>query len=165
MRFIAILLTLLTLSACGFTPMYGGGNASGDNAIQAKLNAIDIAGIPDQEGQALRNQLIDRFYHDGRPSSPAYALAFSPLLITKTDLDLTKNANATRSQYSITTSMTLLDRKTGASLLERRLSARASYDILTSRFTTRVTEENAEQNAIADLARQIEQQIVLYFRR
>jgi LPS-assembly lipoprotein len=165
MRFIAVLLTLLTLSACGFTPMYGGGSSSGNNAIQEKLNAIDIANIPNQEGQSLRNQLIDRFYHKGRPANINYTLSFTPLIITKTDLDLTKNASATRSQYRLSTTITLTDRKTGTALLERGLYASASYDILASRFTTRVSEKNAEQNAIADLARQIEQQIVLYFRR
>lgn len=159
----AVLLTLtLLLSACGFSPMYG---KLGNSDVQKNLNNIEIANIPDHQGQQLRNNLIDRFYHDGRPGSPAYLLVIAPILESKTDLDLTKNASATRSQLTVATSIKLIDKRNNAILLERPINSSASYDILDSRFTTRVSEDNAEQNALEDMARQMEQQIVLYFHR
>lgn len=161
MRILLLTLTLL-LAACGFTPMYG---TLGKGDVQQTLNNIQISNIPDHQGLQLRNNLIDRFYHDGRPADPAYFLDIAPILVSKTDLDLTKNATATRSQLSVTTTFKLSDKRTGKILLERNLSSGASYDILDSRFTTRVSEDNAEQNALEDLARQIEQQIVLYLHR
>lgn len=145
--------------------MYSGASSSGSNQIQSELNNIEIGNIPDQQGLQLRNHLIDRFYHNGRPQDAAYKLQFTPIMESKTDLDLTKNASVTRSQLSVATSMSLIDQKTGKSLLSRAFSSSASYDILDSRFTTRVSEDNAEQNAIEDLARQVEQQLVLYFHR
>lgn len=165
LSFLVSFLGLLVLSACGFTPMYGGVSANGDNAVQSQLNSVKIANIPDYQGQFLRNRLVDKFYHDGPPADPAYTLNFSPITIIKTDLDLTKNASATRSQLSVRVSMTLTDNKTGQIVMERGLTSAASYDILQSRFTTRVSEENAQQNALEDIARQTEQQLVLYFHR
>lgn len=161
MRNFLLVLSLL-LTACGFTPMYG---KLGNGDVQKSLNNIEIANIPDHQGQQLRNNLIDRFYHDGRPADPAYLLSIEPILESKTDLDLTKNATATRSQLTVATRMKLIDKQSNAVLLERPVNSSASYDILDSRFTTRVSEDNAEQNALEDMARQIEQQIVLYLHR
>jgi LPS-assembly lipoprotein len=161
MRYSLLLITLL-LTACGFTPMYG---SLGDSDVKTALNNIQISNIPDHQGLQLRNNLIDRFYHDGRPADPVYFLDIVPIQESKTDLDLTKNATATRSQLTVSTTMKLSDKRTGQILLERGLTSSASYDILDSRFTTRVSEDNAEQNALEDLARQIEQQIVLYLHR
>lgn len=161
MRYTLLLITLF-LTACGFTPMYG---TLGNSDVTATLNNIQISNIPDHQGQQLRNNLIDRFYHDGRPADPAYFLDIAPIIENRTDLDLTKDATATRSQLTIATSMKLSDKRTGAILLQRNFTSSASYDILASRFTTRVSEDNAEQNALEDLARQIEQQIVLYLHR
>lgn len=154
--------TCFLITGCGFTPLYGD-SASGP--MQSRLNAVEIGSIPDHQGLYLRNQLIDRFYRHGAPADPAYSLQFTPLIISKTDLDLTKNASATRSQLSASTTMTLTDKKTGQTVLSRSLYSSASYNILDSRFTTRVSESNAEENALTDLARQAEQQILLYFHR
>jgi LPS-assembly lipoprotein len=50
-------------------------------------------------------------------------------------------------------------------VLSRTLLASTSYNVLSSQFTTRVSEDDARLNALNDLARQAEQQIVLYFER
>ena len=164
-KMVPVLLAALLLSACGFTPMYGSSAAASRHQVQATLNNIAIASIPDREGQYLRNRLIDRFHGDGTPQNAAYHLTVSPVSETKLDLDTTKNANATRAELTLRTSFTLTDRASGAALLSRNLAAITSYNILTSQFTTRVSEDNARLNALEDLARQIEQQIVLYFER
>ncbi len=161
MRYTLLIITLF-LTACGFTPMYG---KIGNSDVAATLNNIQISNIPDHQGLLLRNNLIDQFYHNGRPADPTWFLDITPIIESKTDLDLTKDATATRSQLTVTTSIKLSDKLTGKVLLQRDFTSSASYDILDSRFTTRVSEDNAEQNAIEDLARQIEQQIVLYLHR
>jgi len=153
----------LQLSACGFTPLYG--KAANDPAIAAELNRVHIDNIPDREGQYLRNALIDRFYSDGRPDNSIYRLNIAPVLESLTDLDITKSSDATRAQLRLTSRMVLFERATGKVLLERNLNSITSYNILQSQFTTRVSEDNARLNALDDLARQIEQQLALYFRR
>lgn len=163
MRLTLILIVSFLLAACGFTPMYG--NATQNNGVQTKLNQIDLDVIPDREGQYLRNSLIDRLYADGRPSNPLYTLTLQPLQETRSELDITKSADATRAQLRISTVMTLVDNANGNTLLRRPLYAITSYNVLASQFTTRVSEDSARLNAIDDLARQVEQAIILYLKK
>ncbi len=155
---------LLLVSGCGFTPMYGGNNPSGHKA-EAALSNIAIDNIPDHTGQYLRNRLIDRINAAVTPSSPRYRLSLTPVQENRTELDITKTADTTRAQLRLSSGLALRDTASGEILLTRTLSATTSYNILSSQFTTRVSEDNARRNALDDLARQAEQQIVLYFRR
>ncbi|MGQ0526590.1 MAG: LPS assembly lipoprotein LptE [Alphaproteobacteria bacterium] len=158
-----MLLSLLLLAACGFEPVYGvhrGMPVGGEE----KLGQVDIGNIPDREGQYLRNALIDRFYRDSRPADPQYFLAMEPVYENLTDLDITKTADATRGQLRLDTTITLTDRNSTV-LLTRPLRATTSYNKLASEFSTRVAEENARTNALDEIARQIEMQLTLYFKR
>ena len=154
--------TLLLPAACGFSPLYG---THADNAVKYHLDAVAIGNIPDREGQYLRNALIDRFYEHGRPADPQYTLNVEKIQERIRDLDVTKSATATRAQLRLETKITLTDAKTGETLLGQKLQTITSYNILQSRFTTRVSEEDARRSALDDLARQIEQQLALYFNK
>ena len=153
---------MLFLAGCGFSPLYG---TRGDNAAKYHFDSIAIGNIPDQEGQYLRNALIDRFYQHGRPADPQYTLEVAKVRQRRRDLDITKSSSATRAQLRLDTKMTLKDNKTGETLLTRDLLAITSYNILQSQFTTRVSQDDAERSGLDDLARQIEQQLALYFNR
>ncbi len=158
-----VLMCLICVAACGFRPLYGV-NRETPVGAEARLAQVDIANIPDREGQYLRNALIDRFYHDGRPADARYSLVVQPVRESRINLDITKDADATRGQLRMDTSMILADRQTGETLVERSVRSITSYNILGSEFATRVTEDNARQNALDDLAAQIELQISLYFK-
>lgn len=155
------------LSGCGFTPMYGesAGEAAEGSSIQSDFGQVAVENIPDRDGQYLRNALIDRFYRDGRPVQPKYKLMVQPIRETTTDLDITKSSDATRGQLKLTTAMSLVDTGTGETVLKRNLISIGSYNILGSEFTNRVTEQNTRDNALNDLARQIELQVGLYLKR
>lgn len=164
MRHFIILLSLLTLTACGFRPVYGV-NRDTPIGVEEQLGKVEIANIPDREGQYLRNALIDRFYRDGRPFDPAYILTVSSVQETITDLDITKTSDTTRTQLRLGINYTLTDKTTGQQLFTRQATSVNSYNVLGSEFATRVTEENARENALDDLARQVELQINLYLKR
>lgn len=155
---------MMLVGGCGFTPLYQGGSGA-QHGVQKNLSDIRVENIPNREGQYLRNLLIDRFYADGPEDGALYALTFTPVQENKYELDVTKNANATRAELRQTTTFNLIDLKTGKSVLNRSLLATTSYNVLSSQFTTRVSEDDARLNALKDLARQAEQQIVLYFER
>jgi LPS-assembly lipoprotein len=161
MKPIFLPLILLSLTACGFTPLYGEKTAGSHNAELAHI-AVDM--IPDREGQILRNDLLDRFYvaGTGPAVSPRYRLQVARVNESYSELDITKSAEATRGQLLLTSSMVLIDTETGAAVLTRPLRAVTSFNILTSEFATRVTRQNARENALADLARQIELATKLY---
>jgi len=158
-------LSLLLLASCGFSPMYG--SASGSNNVSAAqgLNHVEIAIIPDQSGMYLRNILIDHFYQNGYPASPTHILEIRNLKETKNDLDITLQSEATRKQIRLTADMYLKEKEGGQEVLTRNLIAITSYNVLGTQFTTRVSENDAREAALADLARQIESQTALYFTR
>ena len=158
-------LALLLLSACGCTPMYGNGSLSNNIEITDALNRIEISNIPDRSGQALRNALIDRFYNAGTPSNTTYLLTIAPLIENRSDLDVTIDDEATRRQLRLSTSISFArkdDHNTPTT--KRDLYTIVSYNVLQSQFTTRVAEQNARNNAVTDLARQIEQAIIIALR-
>lgn len=157
-----LLFSLLLLGACGFTPMYGQG---GTKDATAGLDAVEIAMIPDQEGIALRNALIDRFYQNGYPQSPTHRLVMSPIVEGKHALDITIESEATRQQIKLSTTLTLIENATGNSVLSRNLTAITSYNVSATHFATRISEADARMAALNDLARQIEMQLSLYFKK
>ena len=164
MKLHALFLSLLLLTACGFHPQYGV-NKYASHGAEEHLALVKIEGIPDREGQYLRNALIDRFYREGRPEKVAYILNVENIRESRIDLDITKDSDTTRGQLRLSTRMKLYKATTGEQLLDRNLHAVTSYNILGSEFTNRVAEQNARENALDDLASQIELQIVLYLKR
>lgn len=153
---------LFLMAACGFTPMYGSGTEA---AAGGALNNIEIAMIPDESGVYLRNDLIDRFYQDGYPSSPTHRLVISPIEEIERDLDITIESEATRKQAKLNTVLTLIDNATGKTVLSRRITAVTSYNVSTTQFATRISEMDAREAALHDLARQIENHLALYFQK
>ena len=166
MKFFVIFSFLLFLSACGFTPVHAPktSNLSPQNTTQS-FHQVQISLIPDRSGQYLRNELIDRFYQNGFPQHPTYQLTISPLQETISDFDITVDSDATRRQLKLSTTLTLQDKKTNKTLLSRPLSATTSNNVLVSEFSTLMAEQNAREAALNDLARQIEMQLALYFKR
>jgi LPS-assembly lipoprotein len=112
----------------------------------------------------LRKNLIDRFYTHGAPADPAYRLVISAITEHTTNLDININSEATRAELRLTATMTLRDRNENI-LLKRELITVTSYNILSSQFTTLVSQEKVRENAINDLAQQVENQLALYFAR
>ncbi len=166
----AFLILALCLSACGFEPVYGI-NRNMPVGVETHLQQVEIGTIvghereQDRDGQYLRNALIDRFYRSGRPAAPRYKLEITELNEDLVELDVTKSADSTRAQLRISTVLILKNAATGERLLGRHVSTITSYNILASEFATRVTEDNARSSALDDLARQVEQQLSLYFRK
>jgi len=154
-KLITPLVFITLLAACGFTPMYGQKTSTG-------FNSVEISNIPDRTGQYLRNELIDRFYSNGRPSDPRYTLSVVRLNESLSDLDITKTSNATRAQLRIDAVFVLKDNVSGQTVTQKSLRAVTSYNILSSQFTTRVSEQSARENALNDLAQQIETEVALY---
>lgn len=151
----------LALAACGFTPEYAARAQSGP--AQEILRSVEIGSVPDSGGVMLKNKLMDRFYAGGR-GPVRYRLGLDPLTESRQNLDITIDEEATRRQLRVGTNMVLTRVDTGAVLVRRPLYAIASYNVLQSQFTTRVTEQNARENAIADIARQVEQAVILALR-
>lgn len=158
---IGLLVVTSLLQACGFTPLY----AQNNNNPNQSLSQIEIDVIPDRSGQFLRNALIDRFHSAGYPSAPSYNLTVTPIVETINDFDITIDSEATRRQVRLTTTMRLIDTSSGRTVLDRRLVGITAYNVLESEYSTLVTEQSARESALNDLARQMEQQVILFMNR
>jgi hypothetical protein len=160
----------LWLCGCGFEPVYqekpslSANENTQDTSARTFLQSIKIAQIPNESGQYMRNELIDRFYQTGYPTDPAYTLKIENFKETRTDLDINVNSAATRAQLDLSGMMVLIDNKTAEPVLKRPISSVVSYNILNSQFTTRVSATSTRRNAIQDLVGQIENHLTLYAR-
>ncbi|MCE9507316.1 MAG: hypothetical protein K8R48_03230 [Alphaproteobacteria bacterium] len=148
------------LSGCGFESLY----AQKNQPAPARPE-IEISNIPDREGQALRNLLIDRLYTHGRPAEALYRLTFSPLEKNTNNIGIEKNATATISQIQISTKMQLVEKNTGAVLLQRQLKAAGSHNLLDNQLATLVSQQNVTENLIQRLGDDAITELNLYFRR
>ena len=167
MRFFTLFAALIcaaVTASCGFHPVYGV-NKYTAVGVEEYLSQTAISSIPDREGQYLRNALIDRFYRSGRPASPQYTLNVAPITEISRDLDITIDSDTTRGQLVLTTSISLQNNQTRENVLDRNLRSVVSYNIIDSQFANRVSEQNTRENALNDLARQIEEQLAFYFKR
>lgn len=152
------------LTSCGFSPLYGK-HTGADYGNENLLEYVYIDSIPNKQGQVLRNALIDRFYPHGRPVDPTYILKITDLETRRSDLDITQTSDTTREQIRLKADMSLVDKITGETVLKRRISSTASYNVLESEFTTRVSRQEGEDNALLALANQIETHLSLYFQK
>jgi LPS-assembly lipoprotein len=164
--FLCLLAAPTLLNACGFQPVYGkhgaAASATGKTA-ETHLALTEIEIIPDREGQILRNALMDSFYRTGNPANPEYTLIVTPIQEQVVKLDITKTADSTRGQLRLSTQIKLINKQTGETLFQKAVLSTTSYNILASEFATRVSESSTRENAIKDLARQIETKLALYF--
>ena len=92
------------------------------------------------------------------PNAPV-VLTIINLLPTEIDLGISSDNTATRRQLTLQGSLVVT--KNGQKIADRALVARAPYNVLISQYATIVARENAERQAVNDLARQIETQIAV----
>ena len=156
----ALLFSLLFLSACGFSPIYGGHGADNTPVAQA-LGNVQIENIPDRNGQMLRNKLIDRMYTHGRPQDPIAHL-YVTIASSETGLGVQKDATTTRSQLSMNATYVLKDMD-GREVHKGRAHSVASYSKLDAQYGTVASQRNAYERAIGEVSEQIVNAISLYY--
>lgn len=168
----ALILTLivaaLAVTGCGFSPVHGKyANGGASSTVSQALDSVYIDTIPDRSGQKLRNMLVDRFYKTGakNAASAQYRLTVTRLQENIYGLGIAKDAAATRSQIkqNLTFELRRMNDPAGTPLLRRSITAISSFNTLASQYTTLVTEEDARDQTIGDLAQQISTMLEGYF--
>lgn len=159
LRKISIAFALLALSGCGFSPIYG--SFGNDADVSAKLNNVEISNISNREGQVLRNLLIDRMYHNGRPENTTSILEIS-LKSNEISLGLQKDATTSRQEHNLTATYVLKD-KNGNELTRGTARSIVSYNKLDPQYGTLASKQNASDRAIKEVSEQIINRISLYF--
>jgi LPS-assembly lipoprotein len=157
------------LNGCGFTPVYGTGGGQGRSIEDGELtgaalalNQTAIAGIPNREGQVLRNHLIDRMYMRGRPAKPQRTLQIT-LTVSETFLGIRKDATASRTQLVVTAGYLLLDNKTGRQLTGGTIQSFVSFNILDLQFATMAARDAAKERALEEAGDKIINRLSQYY--
>jgi len=159
-RTLALAACALALGACGFRPIYGGGERVG--AAYGELAAIRIEPIEDRVGQQLNNHLLDLLNPTGRPARPAYVL-FVDLGGGTEELAVAKDELATRANFRLTANYRLLAAGGDVELLRGSNVVISSYNIPSSTFTTLVAEKDAKARAAEEMAFGIRNRLAAYF--
>ena len=145
-----LMLSALSLAACGFQPLHGT-SRDGSGSTAKQYADIAVANIPDQNGQYLRNLLIDRIYLDGRPADPRYVLQINNLKRDISDIGIRKDATYTRALMEITAELVLIDTVTNESVLVRDLRATGSYNLLDNQFASYVSRDSLTDRLLDEL--------------
>ena len=155
-RALYVALTCLTVSGCGFHPLYGG-------KLAPQLASIYVEPVAERDGYELRNQLIDLLGSDGREAGKAYRLKLT-LNEVSNGVTLQNDATITRYNDSLTANYVLSDAK-GQELRRGALTSLSSYNVVTSPYATLAARQDSDKRAAQDLAQRIGLDLGVYFRR
>ncbi len=151
----------LALSACGFTPLYGGADSRAMSPVD-HMSAIRISPLPDRIGQQMHNLLRDRLNPIGQPREPVYSLGLR-LSESRQRLGIRKDETATRANLNLAVQFVLSSIQTGNALYRGNINSVSSYNILTSPFATGFSEADARSRALRELADGIRTRLGIYF--
>ena len=158
----AALAMLALLPGCGFQPLYGDRGATAGAA--EKLEQVAISGIPDRQGQILRNLLIDRFHQNDRGSRPVYRLD-TQIIASEQKLALRQDASAERAQLILNVPFRLIDNATGRTLFEGRSRAFIPYNVLEERYAGLATLDSAYTRGLTEISDDITTRVAMYLAR
>lgn len=145
----SLLLTLLTLPACGFRPLYGGGTGSGAGSLLGKVRIVAGKGeLPFR----LREALIENL----RPAPAGAPLTLTiSAKVTRDGLLIEDDDEITR--YNLTLDVDYALRRAGnpAALYENKARSIAAYNATASQYATLVSEREVQARAAEDVADKI----------
>ncbi|MCW8916914.1 MAG: LPS assembly lipoprotein LptE [Magnetovibrio sp.] len=150
----------LTLSGCGYTPLYASNGANSD--ITPTLKSIEIKHINDRVGQMTRTALKRRFAITAKQSAQPYMLTVT-LSESISTLAIEKDASATRANLRLTATYALTRKIDDAPLTSGSVKGVSSYNIINSDFATEAAKKNARARAVDFVAESIRTRLAAYF--
>ena len=158
---LGILLVAGLLAGCGFRPLY---KQTGNTDTVRDFSQISIAQPEDRPSQQLRNYLLDTLTPHGQPDRPLYRLEYR-LTESLGSVFVTRTEEVTRSNLQLSASVSLRDYQTGKSLTSISATSQASYNVTQADYANLVSEKNARERALRDVAEQIRLRLGNYFDR
>lgn len=150
---------IFTASSCGFQPMYS------SNGAVSNLPEIYVGNIPDEQGQFLRNILIDKYYTNGRPTNYDYELEFSPLNKKTIEMGIQKDATATRIMVELSINMKIIknSEKGKITVFEKTIKTVGAHNLLTNQFASLISKEDITEDLIKEMSEDVFTEVNLYF--
>jgi LPS-assembly lipoprotein len=151
-------LWLLTLSACGFQPVYQTG-AQSTAAAGFALPALQIEKIPGRDGQILQTALEDGLNPQGMTPAEAHYTLSASLNTQKTPVVIELDGRISRFNLRHDVRFSVKDLRTGAVVHRGRAKRVSSYNVALSDFSTFMAERDARKRGLEVLAEQIIMQL------
>ena len=149
-RFLLLACATVALAGCGLHPLYEGGSAS---PAAIGFQSVEVAPIPQRSGWLTRNALVDRL--GGEHPGGRYRLEVE-LDDNITGFGIRGDAATTRERRTLRARYRLVERASGAVVLDATAGSDAGIDVVSSEYATVA----AEQTATERLARLVADQIV-----
>lgn len=138
----------LGLAGCGFTPLYG------HPAVAAQLNTVQVTTPSGRTGQLIREHLDDALAT--RKDKPAQYRMNLVLSETRYPRGLRVDNVATRYEYVLVASYTLVSAGSGAPVRKGSARAQVTYDSADQPYASITAQQDAQDRAAAECARQIQ---------
>jgi len=155
-------LSLLSLSGCGFEPIYAYKELG---YIRSELEHVTIKPIKDRIGHELRINLEDILSPRGKSDQPLWELKVTLSQSTQ-KISLEQTAFSTRANLIVDATYTF---KALSDEIPRSFSGTAksisSYNILDSDYANLIAERDAQSRSVKSLAKDIARQLALWMRK
>ncbi len=155
---VSISLSAISLSACGFQPLYAT-NSRAD--IVATLSQISIEAPDTRETQFVTNAL---YLSLSSSQKPVYRLKLSSSS-SIADLAIERDSRVTRANYRQTVKYELMEIKTNQTIITGSSSHAASYNKVASEFANDQAKLNASQRTAKAIAQDIKLQIAVKLKK
>ncbi len=158
-RFIAPILLVMMLPACGLQPLYSGGSKG---AVAATLGTISVVAIEGKNGWLMRNALNDRLGTQNNVSTQFRLVVTLDDRISgfgvRADDTITRERRTLRARYQ------LISTATGETVLDATAGSDAGIDVVSSEYATIAGENSALENLTQKVADQIVTRLSIYAR-
>lgn len=158
-RYIAPILLVMILPACGLQPLYSGGSKG---SVAATLGTISVATIEGKNGWLMRNALNDRLGTQNNVSTQFRLVVTLDDRISgfgvRADDTVTRERRTLRARYQ------LISTATGETVLDATAGSDAGIDVVSSEYATIAGENSALENLTEKVADQIVTRLSIYAR-
>jgi LPS-assembly lipoprotein len=158
-RYIAPILLVMILPACGLQPLYSGGSKG---SVAATLGTISVVAIEGKNGWLMRNALNDRLGTQNNVSTQFRLVVTLDDRISgfgvRVDDTVTRERRTLRARYQ------LISTATGETVLDATAGSDAGIDVVSSEYATIAGENSALENLTEKVADQIVTRLSIYAR-
>jgi LPS-assembly lipoprotein len=153
------LVVLLSLSGCGYKPLYSSGNDG--RGVVASLSSISIQETESRAGQLVRNSLLSSIRPAGTAQENLYKLVLNPELTQSTLVEQTI-PGIKRVRLRLTVSYQLIETGSDSEVNSGKTFSAVSYDVIREPVADLQAESNATSRAAREVAADIHTRLAAF---
>jgi LPS-assembly lipoprotein len=158
-KLIYCLVALLSLTGCGYKPLYSSGSEG--RGVVASLSSIAIQETNSRAGQLVRNSLLSSMRPVGAAGDNLYKLILHPQVAQSTLVDRSIPGNK-RIRLRLTVTYQLIETGSGAEVNSGKTFSAVSYDIIREPVADLQAESNATSRAAKEVASDIHTRLAAF---